>query len=60
MESVNDGVDHIREGAGFLAYLRPAAVYLVIFTRPFAGGSVRTPREEVVNRVYQVPGESVD
>ncbi len=60
VEGVNDGDDHIREVAGFLARLRPATAYLAIPTRPPAEEWVRPPGEEVINRAYQIFSEKVD
>ena len=57
---VNDGDDHIREVAGFLARLRPAIAYLAIPTRPPAEEWVRPPVEEVINRAYQIFSQKVD
>ncbi len=59
VEGVNDGDDHIREVAGFLARLRPATAYLAIPTRPPAEEWVRPPVEEVINRAYQIFSEKV-
>jgi len=60
VEGVNDGNDHIREVAGFLARLRPATAYLAIPTRPPAEEWVQPPGEEVINRAYQIFSKSVD
>jgi len=60
VEGVNDGDDHIREVAGFLARLRPAIAYLAIPTRPPAEEWVQPPDEEVINRAYQIVSERVD
>jgi len=57
---VNDGDDHVREIAGFLARLEPARAYLSIPTRPPAEKWVRAPGEQAVNRAYQILNESVD
>ena len=60
VEGVNEGDDHIREVAGFLARLRPATAYLAISTRPPAEEWVHPPAEEVINRAYQIVSERVD
>jgi wyosine [tRNA(Phe)-imidazoG37] synthetase (radical SAM superfamily) len=60
VEGVNEGDDHIREVAGFLARLRPATAYLAIPTRPPAEEWVQPPSEEVINRAYQIVSERVD
>ncbi|MDY7077549.1 MAG: radical SAM protein [Chloroflexota bacterium] len=60
VDGVNDGDDHIREVAGFLARLRPATAYLAIPTRPPAEEWVQSPVEKVINRAYQIFSESVD
>jgi len=60
VEGVNEGDDHIREVAGFLACLRPAMAYLAISTRPPAEEWVHPPAEEVINRAYQIVSERVD
>jgi wyosine [tRNA(Phe)-imidazoG37] synthetase (radical SAM superfamily) len=60
VEGVNDGDDHIREVAGFLARLRPATAYLAIPTRPPAEEWVQPPGEEAINRAYQILSERVN
>ena len=57
---VNDGADHVREVAEFLARLAPARAYLSIPTRPPAEPRVGAPREEAINRAYQILGDRVD
>jgi len=59
VEGVNEGDDHIREVAGFLAHLEPATAYLAIPTRPPAEEWVQPPGEEVINRAYQIFSEQV-
>jgi wyosine [tRNA(Phe)-imidazoG37] synthetase (radical SAM superfamily) len=59
-EGVNDGDDHIREVAAFLARLKPAMAYLAIPTRPPAERWVRAPNEEVINRAYQILTNTID
>lgn len=51
---LNDGPDHVREAADFLARLWPARAYLSIPTRPPAEKWVRPPSEEAINRAYQI------
>ena len=60
VEGVNDGDDHVREVAGFLARLRPATAYLAIPTRPPGEGWVQPPAEEVINRACQILSEWLD
>jgi wyosine [tRNA(Phe)-imidazoG37] synthetase (radical SAM superfamily) len=60
VEGVNDGDDHIREVADFLAYLRPATAYLAIPTRPPAEEWVHPPAEEAINRAYQILSGRID
>jgi wyosine [tRNA(Phe)-imidazoG37] synthetase (radical SAM superfamily) len=54
VEGLNDRDEHARELAGFLGRLQPSRAYLAIPTRPPAERRVRTPREDVVNRVFQI------
>jgi wyosine [tRNA(Phe)-imidazoG37] synthetase (radical SAM superfamily) len=60
VKGVNDGEDHVREVADFLAHLKPARAYLSIPTRPPAEGWVHPPSEKAINRAYQVLRKSVD
>ena len=60
VEGVNDGDDHVREVADFLARLGPARAYLSIPTRPPAEEWVRPPGEEAINRAYQILSKRVD
>jgi wyosine [tRNA(Phe)-imidazoG37] synthetase (radical SAM superfamily) len=60
VEGVNDGDDHVREVADFLARLKPARAYLSIPTRPPAEEWVRPPGEEAINRAYQTLSKWVD
>ena len=60
VEGVNDGDEHVREVADFLAELRPARAYLSIPTRPPAEKWAQPPSEKVVNRAYQILGDRVD
>jgi wyosine [tRNA(Phe)-imidazoG37] synthetase (radical SAM superfamily) len=60
VEGVNDGDDHVREVADFLARLKPARAYLSVPTRPPAEEWVRSPGEEAINRVYQTLSKRVD
>ena len=57
---LNDGEDHLRQVAEFLARLRPDVAYLAIPTRPPAEAWARPPDEDVINRAYQVLGGKVD
>jgi wyosine [tRNA(Phe)-imidazoG37] synthetase (radical SAM superfamily) len=60
VEGVNDSADHIRGVADFLTRLKPATAYLAVPTRPPAEKWVRAPKEEVINRAYQIFGERLD
>jgi wyosine [tRNA(Phe)-imidazoG37] synthetase (radical SAM superfamily) len=60
VEGVNDGDDHLRKVASFLARLEPARAYLSIPTRPPAEEWVRAPGEEAINRAYQIFAERVN
>jgi wyosine [tRNA(Phe)-imidazoG37] synthetase (radical SAM superfamily) len=60
VEGVNDGDDHVREVADFLARLKPARAYVAIPTRPPAEEWVRPPDEEAINRAYQTLSKWVD
>jgi wyosine [tRNA(Phe)-imidazoG37] synthetase (radical SAM superfamily) len=60
VKGVNDGDDHVREVADFLARLKPARAYLAVPTRPPAEEWVRSPGEEAINRAYQILTEGVD
>ena len=60
VEGLNDGEDHLREVADFLAELRPARAYLAVPTRPPAEEWVRPPVEGVINRAYQILSERLD
>jgi wyosine [tRNA(Phe)-imidazoG37] synthetase (radical SAM superfamily) len=60
VEGLNDGGDHIREVADFLAKLRPAVAYLSVPTRPPAEKWVSAPCEAAVNRAYQILSEGMD
>lgn len=54
VEGLNDGEELVRETADFVARLRPAVAYLSIPTRPPAEKWVRPPKEEALNRAYQI------
>jgi len=54
VEGVNDGDDHVKEIADFLAQLWPAKAYLSVPTRPPAEEWVQPPSEKVINRAYQI------
>ena len=60
VEGVNDGDEHVREVADFLAELKPAKAYLSIPTRPPAEEWAQPPNEKVINRAYQILGDRVD
>lgn len=54
VEGVNDGDNHVKEIADFLAQLGSAKAYLSIPTRPPAEEWVQPPSEKVINRAYQI------
>jgi wyosine [tRNA(Phe)-imidazoG37] synthetase (radical SAM superfamily) len=54
VRDLNDGNDCVREVADFIAQLKPAKAYLSIPTRPPAEKWVQPPREEIINRAYQI------
>jgi wyosine [tRNA(Phe)-imidazoG37] synthetase (radical SAM superfamily) len=56
---VNDGEEHLRQVAGFLARLQPDSVYLAVPTRPPAEAWVRAPDEGALNQAYQLLSEKV-
>jgi wyosine [tRNA(Phe)-imidazoG37] synthetase (radical SAM superfamily) len=60
VEGINDGEEHLEEVADFLARLQPDRAYLSIPTRPPAEEWAQAPREETINRAYQVLSEIVD
>jgi wyosine [tRNA(Phe)-imidazoG37] synthetase (radical SAM superfamily) len=57
---VNDSDDHVREVAEFLSRLKPIKAYLSIPTRPPAEEWAQPPSEIIINRAYQILGNSVD
>jgi len=60
IEGLNDGDDCVRQVADFLGRLQPARAYLSIPTRPPAEEWARSPKEEAINRAYQIVSETVD
>jgi wyosine [tRNA(Phe)-imidazoG37] synthetase (radical SAM superfamily) len=60
VEGVNDSDDHLEEVADFLAQLGTATAYLSLPTRPPAEKWVRSPREEAINRAYQILSQRAD
>jgi wyosine [tRNA(Phe)-imidazoG37] synthetase (radical SAM superfamily) len=57
---VNDGEEHLKAVADFIAHLEPSAAYLAIPTRPPAEEWVRAPDEGTLNRAYQILSEKVE
>jgi wyosine [tRNA(Phe)-imidazoG37] synthetase (radical SAM superfamily) len=57
---VNDGEEHLRALAGFLAHLQPDRAYLSIPTRPPAESWARAPDEQAVNRAYHILEKEVE
>jgi wyosine [tRNA(Phe)-imidazoG37] synthetase (radical SAM superfamily) len=60
VEGVNDSTEQVRGVADFLARLKPATAYLAVPTRPPAEKWVRSPKEEALNRAFQIFGEKLD
>lgn len=60
VKDVNDSEEHIGKTADFLARIGPTKAYLSIPTRPPAEHWVQPPREEIINRAYQILSERVD
>ena len=60
LKGLNDSEALLRETAGFLARLKPAAAYLSIPTRPPAEKWVQPPPEELINRAFHIFNEQVD
>lgn len=54
---INDGWAQLTAAADFIAGLAPATAYLAIPTRPPAEAWVQPPREEKLNRAFQIFGE---
>ena len=60
VRDINDGEDHLRKVAKFLARLKPDIAYLSIPTRPPAEAWAQPPDECVINRAYQILSEKVE
>jgi wyosine [tRNA(Phe)-imidazoG37] synthetase (radical SAM superfamily) len=60
VDGANDDQQHLGELGEYLARLRPGVAYLSIPTRPPAETWVQPPREEAVNRAYQILSQRVD
>jgi wyosine [tRNA(Phe)-imidazoG37] synthetase (radical SAM superfamily) len=60
VEGLNDSVTSVKEIAGFLARLEPSRAYVSIPIRPPAESWVRPPKEETVNRAYQLIGARLE
>ncbi len=60
VEGVNDGDNHVREIASFLARLWRAKAYLSIPIRPPSEKWVKSPSEKVINRTFQIFSKKVD
>ncbi len=56
---INDGQEHLKTLAGYLARLQPAVAYLSIPTRPPAESWVRKPVEASLNRAFQILSEEL-
>jgi wyosine [tRNA(Phe)-imidazoG37] synthetase (radical SAM superfamily) len=57
---VNDGDEHLKAAADFIAHLEPSAAYLAIPTRPPAEEWASAPDEATLNRAYQILSEKVE
>jgi len=60
VEGLNDSMASVVRIADLLARLKPNRAYVSIPIRPPAESWVRPPVEDVVNRAYQLIGQSVD
>jgi wyosine [tRNA(Phe)-imidazoG37] synthetase (radical SAM superfamily) len=60
VRDINDGEDHLRKVAEFLAHLKPDIAYLSIPTRPPAEVWAQAPDEGVINLAYQMLSEKVE
>jgi len=60
VEGINDSGECMKGVADLLARLRPARSYLSIPTRPPAEKGVRSPREETINRLFQILDAAID
>ena len=60
VEGINDSGECMKGVADLLAQLRPARSYLSIPTRPPAEKGVRSPREETINRLFQILDAAID
>lgn len=60
INGVNDSEDHMKEVSDFIANLKPAKAYLSIPIRPPAEKWVKPPREEKINRIYQIFKKKVE
>lgn len=55
----NDGDDQVTDVAGLVAKLKPTKAFLSIPTRPPAEKGLQPPKEEAINRAYQIFSEKV-
>ncbi len=60
VRGVNEDDSHLNEIAEFLALLKPSKAYISIPIRPPAEKWVRPPREDVLNRAYQLFRHKID
>jgi wyosine [tRNA(Phe)-imidazoG37] synthetase (radical SAM superfamily) len=57
---VNDGEEHLRAIASFLADLQPDRAYLSVPTRPPAEPWAQAPNEQTINRAYHILGKKAE
>lgn len=57
---LNDGEEHLRAIAAFLARLQPDRAYLAVPTRPPAEPWALPPDEQAVNRAYHILGKEIE
>jgi wyosine [tRNA(Phe)-imidazoG37] synthetase (radical SAM superfamily) len=54
IDQVNDSIENLKQTAGFIKTLDPAAAYISIPTRPPARKDVRPAGEETLNQAFQI------
>ena len=59
IRGINDSVGCVQEVADFLNKLQPSLAYLGVPTRPPAENWVRFPKDEILNRTYQLFADQV-
>jgi len=54
IDQVNDSIENLKQTAGFIKTLDPAAAYISIPTRPPARKDVKPAGEEILNQAFQI------